>query len=70
MKTQNKKAIGWLGEFGNMILCFGAGYLFLTYCFASKATAVATILFQVGMILVLIRAFFQERAKNSEKPQD
>jgi hypothetical protein len=70
MKTQNKKAIGWLGEFGNMILSFGAGYLLLTDYFGSKATAVATILFQVGMILVLIRALFQERAKKSEKMQD
>jgi hypothetical protein len=70
MKTQNTKAIGWLGEFGNMILCFGAGYLFLSYCFGSKALDVATILFQVGMILVLIKALFQERAKKSEKPQD
>jgi hypothetical protein len=70
MKTQNKTPICWLGEFGNMIFCFGTGYLCLSYYFAAKATTVAMILLQVGVLLISIRALLQWRAKKSEKPQD
>ena len=70
MKTQNKTALGWLTELGSLILTFGAGYLFLSYCFGSNATMVATIMTQFGMISILIRALLQERAKKSENPQD